>query len=179
MSRSSASTLRQHKDEIRALQVLYSRPHAERLTYREIKELAQAISRGRRSQWTPDILWQAYKVLDQSKVRGSGKRMLTDIVSLVRFTLHQDEELVPFRDQVEERFAAWLTAQRQRGVEFTVEQVQWLTWMKDNVVGELGITADSFEYTPFAEHGGIGKAVQVFGDRLAPLMEELTEALAA
>ena len=34
--------------------------------------------------------------------------MLTDIVSLVRFTLQQDEELVPFRDQVEERFTAWL-----------------------------------------------------------------------
>lgn len=51
--------------------------------------------------------------------------------------------------------------------------------MKDNIVGELGITTDSFGYTPFAEHGGIGKATQVFGDRLAPLMEELTEVLAA
>lgn len=33
--------------------------------------------------------------------------MLTDIVSLVRYALHQDDELVPFRDQVEERYAAW------------------------------------------------------------------------
>jgi type I restriction enzyme R subunit len=170
--------IEQHKDEIRALQVLYSRPHAERLTYGEIKELAQAISRPPR-QWTPDILWRAYEVLDQSKVRGSGQRMLTDIVSLVRFTLHQDDELIPFRDTVEERFTAWLSAQRQRGVEFSVEQLQWLTWMKENIVGELAITNDSFEFTPFAEHGGIGKAVQVFGDQLAPLMEELTEALAA
>ena len=48
-----------------------------------------------------------------------------------------------------------------------------------NIVGELGITTDSFDYTPFAEHGGIGKATQVFGDRLGPLMDELTEALAA
>jgi len=29
------------------------------------------------------------------------------------------------------------------------------------------------------EHGGIGKAVQVFGDRLSPLLEELSEVLAA
>ena len=29
------------------------------------------------------------------------------------------------------------------------------------------------------EHGGIGKAAQVFGDRLTPLMSELTEVLAA
>jgi type I restriction enzyme, R subunit len=170
--------IEQHRDEIRALQVLYSRPHSERLTFAEVKELAHAIGRPPR-QWTPDILWRAYEVLDQSKVRGSGNRMLTDIVSLVRYALHQDGELVPFGDQVEERFAAWLSAQQQRGVEFSVEQLQWLTWMKDNIVGELGITAESFEYTPFAEHGGIGRAAQVFGDRLAPLMEELTETLAA
>ena len=60
-----------------------------------------------------------------------------------------------------------------------MEQLQWLTWMKENIAGELGIAPESFEYTPFAEHGGIGKAVQVFGDRLTPLMDELTEVLAA
>jgi hypothetical protein len=35
--------------------------------------------------------------------------------------------------------------------------------MKENVVGELGITPESFQYAPFLEHGGIGKAVQVSG----------------
>ena len=100
--------IEEHKDDIRALQVLYSRPHKERLTFSEIKELARAIERPPR-QWTPDVLWRAYEMLDQSKVRGSGGKMLTDIVSLVRYTLHQDDELVPFRDQVEQRFAAWLS----------------------------------------------------------------------
>jgi type I restriction enzyme, R subunit len=170
--------IEEHKDDIRALQVLYSRPHKERLNFSEIKELARAIERPPR-QWTPDILWHAYKLLDQSKVRGSGGRMLTDIVSLVRYTLHQDDELVPFRDQVEQRFAAWLSAQTQKGVTFTVEQKQWLTWIKENIAGELGIAPESFEYTPFVEHGGIGKAVQVFGEGLTPLLDELTEALAA
>jgi len=170
--------IEEHKNDIRALQVLYSRPHTERLTFAEVKELARAIERPPR-QWTPDILWRAYQVLDESKVRGSGGRMLTDIVSLVRYTLHQDDELVPFRDQVEQRFAAWLSAQQQRGVPFTVEQLKWLTWIKENIAGELGIAPKSFEYTPFAEHGGIGKAVQVFGERLTPLLDELTEALAA
>jgi type I restriction enzyme R subunit len=170
--------IEEHKDDIRALQVLYSRPHKERLTFSEVKELARAIERPPR-QWTPDVLWRAYELLDKSKVHGSGGRMLTDIVSLVRYTLHQDDELVPFRDQVEERFAGWLVAQEQKGVTFTVEQRQWLTWMKENIAGELGISPESFEYTPFVEHGGIGKAVQVFGDRLTPLMDQLTEALAA
>ena len=170
--------IEEHKDDIRALQVLYSRPHKERLTFTEIKELAKAIERPPR-RWTPDVLWRAYELLDKSKVRGSGHTMLTDIVSLVRYTLHQDDELVPFRDQVEQRFAAWLSTQQQRGVTFTVEQKQWLTWMKENVVGEFGITPESFQYEPFLEHGGIGKAVQVFGDRFTPLLDELSEALAA
>ena len=170
--------IEEHKNDIRALQVLYSRPHKERLTFTEVKELAKAIERPPR-QWTPDALWRAYEMLDESKVRGSGGKMLTDIVSLVRYTLHQDDELVPFRDQVERRFAGWLSAQEQKGVTFTVEQLQWLTWMKENITGELGIAPESFNYVPFVEHGGIGKAVQVFGDGLMPLMDELTEALAA
>ena len=105
--------------------------------------------------------------------------MLTDIVSLVRYTIELDQELVPFREQVEERFAAWLATQEQQGVTFTPDQLQWLTWMKENIASELGIEPESFEYTPFVEHGGIGKAAQVFGDRLEPLMAELTEVLAA
>jgi type I restriction enzyme, R subunit len=170
--------IEEHKDDIRALQVLYSRPYSERLTFAEIKDLATTIQRPPR-QWTPDLLWRAYEMLDQSKVRGSGDRMLTDIVSLVRFALDQDDELVPFRERVDERFAAWLLAQEQQGVDFTEEQRQWLTWMKENIASEMGITAESFQLTPFAEHGGIGKAVQIFGDRLTPITAELTEVLAA
>ena len=105
--------------------------------------------------------------------------MLTDIVSLVRYALDQDQELVPFRDQVDARFTGWLATQEQQGVSFTPDQLQWLTWMKENIASEMGIGTESFEYTPFVEHGGIGKAAQVFGDRLSPLMDELTEVLAA
>jgi type I restriction enzyme, R subunit len=167
-----------NKDEIRALQVLYSRPYKERLTFAEVKELANVIERPPR-RWTADNLWRAYELVDESKVKGSGGKMLTDIVSLVRYTLHQDDELVPFRDQVEARFVAWLSGQQQKGVAFTDVQLRWLRWMKDNIASELGIEPESFEYTPFVEHGGIGKAVQVFGDRLTLLMDELVEALAA
>lgn len=170
--------IEEHRDDIRALEILYSRPYKERLTFTEIKELAKAIERPPR-QWTTEKLWHAYEMLDQSKVRGSGGRMLTDIVSLVRYTLQQDNELVPFRDQVEARFTSWLAAQEQKGVAFTPEQTQWLTWMKENIAAEMGIATDSFDYTPFVEHGGLGKAHQVFGDGLSPLLAELTEALAA
>jgi len=32
---------------------------------------------------------------------------------------------------------------------------------------------------PFIQHGGLGKAVELFGDDLSPLLEALTEALVA
>ncbi len=102
------------------------------MTFAEIKDLANAIKRPPR-QWTPERLWHAYETLDGSKVHGSGGRMLTDIVSLVRFTLDQEDELVPFRDQVDLRFHVWLLTQEQNGTSFTDEQRQWLTWMKENI----------------------------------------------
>ena len=170
--------IEEHKDDIRALQVLYSRPYSERLTFTEIKELANAIGRPPH-RWTPERLWHAYEMLDGSKVHGSGGKMLTDIVVLVRFALEQDNELVPFHDQVEQRFQGWLLSQKQNGVGFTDEQLQWLTWMKENIAAEMGISTESFELPPLREHGGIGKAVEVFGDQLMPLADELTEVLAA
>jgi type I restriction enzyme R subunit len=170
--------IEEHRDEIKALEILYSQPYKERLTFAEIKDLAKAIERPPR-RWTPERLWHAYEMLDRSRVRGSGGRMLTDIVSLVRYTLEQDAELVPFRDRVEARFRSWLLIQEQKNVVFTAEQLQWLTWMKDSIASEIAIDAESFEFTPFAEHGGLGKAYQMFGDRLPPLLIELSEALAA
>jgi type I restriction enzyme R subunit len=96
--------IREHKDDITALQILYSRPYPQRLTFKQVKELAQAIERPPHG-WTPALLWRAYETLDQSKVRGSGQRVLTDIVSLVRYALHQEGELRPFGEHVRERFA--------------------------------------------------------------------------
>ncbi len=170
--------IEEHKDSIRALQILYSQPYKERLTHAEVKELANALARPPK-QWTPERLWQAYETLDRSKVRGSGERMLTDVVSLVRFALEQELELIPFRETVDTRFETWLAMQEQTGKVFTAEQRRWLTWMKDFIAAELSIDTEALDYTPFSENGGLGRAVQVFGNELEPLMNELSEALAA
>lgn len=170
--------LDEHKSDIRALQILYSRPYKDRLSYADIKELANEMARPPQS-WTPEGLWAAYGTLDRSKVHGSGKRMLTDLVSLVEFALDQDGELVPFHEKVDDRFNAWLEMQKQAGAGFTEEQERWLGWMKDHIAGAMAIDADAFELPPFTEHGGIGKAYEVFGEQLQPLMDELSGALAA
>ncbi len=179
-ARAVVTTFRQfiedHKDEITALQIMYSRPWKERLTFAEIKELANAIGRPPLGA-TPERLWWAYEALDKSKVRGSGGHMLTDIVSLVRYTLDQADELVPYWNVVAERFEKWLAGQRSAGRNFTDEQVEWLERIRDVVASSLAIQVDDFDYTPFVEHGGIGKAAEVFGQDLIPLLYELNGVL--
>jgi len=176
----------EHRDEITALRILYNARGLSpkgtvpgfRLTFGQIRELAQAIGKPPH-QWTPERLWEAYEALDHSKVRGSGARVLTDLVSLVRVALHQEDELVSYPDLVRERFHAWLLTQENAGRAFTGEQLAWLERIRDHVSAALAISTDDFGYTPFVEAGGLGRAAQVFGDDLAPLLDELNEALAA
>lgn len=168
----------ENRDEITALQVLYSRPYHERLRLNDVRALADALKAPPRA-WTPEALWRAYETLDQSKVRGSGQRILTDLVSLVRYALHQDPELVPFPAHVETRFAAWLAHQESLGRRFTPDQRGWLDEIKNHVATSLRINPDDFDYAPFAQHGGLGKVYEVFGQELYPLLDELNEVLAA
>jgi type I restriction enzyme R subunit len=171
--------IKEHKDEISALQVLYSRPYHQRLRYDEIKALAELIERPPYL-WRIDRLWDAYAALEASKVKGAGTRRLwTDIVSLVRFALHQEPVLEPFEEHVHERFAAWVARQQAQGRKFSAEQGWWLEGIRDHVIASLEIGRDDFEFTPFKENGGIGKAYQLFGEELWPMLEELNEVLAA
>jgi len=179
LTRSFEEFLAANKDEIDALQFFYSQPYARRLRFKDIKAPAAAIQAPPRS-WTPENLWRAYEVLDRARVRGaSGQRLLTDIVSLVRFALHQENELIPYAEQVRARFQAWMAQQTSRGRSFTSEQVRWLEMIRDHVATSLEITADDFDLTPFAEEGGLGRAAQVFGVQLRPLLDELNEVLVA
>jgi len=174
--RSFEEFIEENKDEITALQLLYSRPYRQRLTYEQIKELAEAIERPPR-QWTTDTLWRAYERLDRSKVRGSGERVLADLVSLIRFAIHEEDELVPFPEKVRERFANWIAQQVNSGRRFTDEQRRWLETIRDHIATSLGMEMDDFAYAPFVQHGGVGKAVDLFGAELSGLLTMLNEEL--
>ena len=168
-----------HKEEIAALQILYSRPYRARLRRDDIKALADAIKAPPR-QWTPEILWRAYETLEHDRVRGAGaRRIFTDIVSLVRFALHQDDVLAPFPERAAERFEGWMLQQANQGRTFTPEQRAWLEAIRDHVAANLEISMDDFEYAPFSAMGGAGKAYRLFGAELTKVMEELSEVLAA
>ena len=157
--------------------MLYQRPYSQRLSLDEIKALADALQNPPRS-WTPARLWNAYEQLDRDRVRrGSSQRVLADIVSLVRYAIGHEEELSPFAEQVNERFRGWLAMQETAGRDFTDEQRQWLEGIKDHIAGSVSIEPADLQYAPFAQRGGIGRAHAVFGEGLAPLLEELNLAL--
>lgn len=173
------SFLDESRDELDALQFFYSQPYHRRLRYDDIKAIHEKIQAPPRS-WTPERIWKAYEAIAKNKVRGAGsRRRLTDIVSLIKFTLEQDDELEPYADKVNRRFNEWLLGQETLGRGFSGEQKRWLEMIRDHVAGSLEITVDDFEYAPFVQEGGLGKALQVFGKELRPLIEELNEVLVA
>ena len=170
--------IKEHKDEITALQILYSRPYKARLRFEDIKALSEVIEKPPYL-WRVDRLWDAYAALERSKVRGaSSQRILTDLVSLIRFAIRHDE-LEPFSEHVHERFNKWLNRQETAGKKFTPEQRRWLEMIRDHIAANLSIEKDDFNYVPFAQEGGIGKVYQLFGEQLWPLLDEINEALAA
>jgi type I restriction enzyme R subunit len=170
--------IRDNRNEIDALQILFSHPHRRRLTFEQIRELADVIKRPPR-QWTPEILWEAYERLDRSKVTGSGERTLADLVSLVSFAVHDADELVPYAEQIGRRFDEWLGQSESTGRSFTAEQLRWLRMIRDQVASSLGIELSDFDYVPFNQEGGVGQATRVFGSDLQPLLDELSEKLSA
>ena len=176
--------IKDHKDEITALQILYSKPYKSRLRFEQIKELASIIEKPPYL-WGVDRLWGAYAALEKSKVRGaSAQKILTDLVSLIRFALHQEDELEPFAEHVQKRYEEWLSGQEnlpapKAGRKFTEEQLHWLEMIKEHIVGSLSIEKDDFDSVPFKPEGGLGKAYQLFGEELWSIMEELNEVLAA
>ena len=170
--------IEEHRDEINALDILYRQPYSTRLTYADIKQLANAIGRPPKA-WTPDLLWRAYEVLDASKVRGSGPRVNTDLVSLVRYALGISDELVAYSELVNDRFDGWLTQQANLNHNFDDDQLAYLRLIKDHLVANLSADRRDLMEAPFSTRGGLGRAHQLFGADLEPILSELTQELAA
>lgn len=167
-----------NQDEITALQVYYSKPYAKRPSYANIKELAQAIGKPPH-RWTPEKLWDAYETLDESKVHGSAGTVLTNLVSLVRFTLGLDDELEPWPEHVAGRFDGWLLQQQNAGRQFSDDQLEWLELIRDHLAASLSIEVNELQDVPFSHHGGLFKARELFGTELDAILADMTEALAA
>ncbi len=168
----------QHKDEIAALEVVYSQPWRANV-WSVLKHLRDEIARPPRS-WTVPGLWEAYSRVEEGRVRGTGgARAVADLYQLVRHALGQKPILEPFREQVETRYQEWLAQQAAAGVTFTAEQRQWLDAVRDHVASSLLVAREDLQESPFAGMGGLAKARRLFGERLEPLLDDLNRSLVA
>jgi type I restriction enzyme R subunit len=169
--------LDEHRDEITALQLL-GEARERNVSFAEIQELADRIKRPPHH-WTPDIIWAAYEAVDGPRVRHSNRHTLTDLVSLLRYTVGQDSQLVPYAERVREKYAGWLAQQEQSGATFSEDERWWLDRMVEVIANSAGISDADLDLAPFTERGGVDGCQRDLGDRAGDLLESLNVDLTA
>jgi type I restriction enzyme R subunit len=167
-----------NKDEITLIQILYSQPKNAKITFKELRELADRIAAPPRS-WTIDLIWNAYQALETDHVKRADKHTATDLITLIRYTLEVDRELVPYAVTVEDRYMTWLAQQSQKGVQFTEAQRWWLDRIKDTIIQSASMKVEDLSLAPFTERGGIDGAGRDLGTNAQSLIDDLNRVLAA
>jgi type I restriction enzyme R subunit len=181
--------IEEHKDEITALQILFSTPRRNAAslrpwarqrrapTYEEIKELAETLQQPPRT-WTTESLWRAYATLERDRVRGvNERRVLADLVSLVRHAVLADDELVPYPERVANGYFEWVAMTEAEGRTFTPAQHWWLDMIAAHIGVNLSISPEDLNASPFFEKGGQVAAMKTFGNELSALLDELNQVL--
>ncbi len=175
----------EHRDELTALQALYAGTRPLRLSLRDLRQLKEALARPPLHA-TPLQLWRAFEgaevkaVAEPKPGRQPGGAQIADLVQLVRHAIAPAEApLAPYADQVRDRYAKWKAERRTAGVVFTDEQEEWLNRMAEHIATSIRIEREDFDAGWFGQHGSLGRAYALFGDRLSVLMAELNERLAA
>jgi type I restriction enzyme R subunit len=147
------------------------------VTYEQLKELAETLQQPPRT-WTTESLWRAYATLERDRVRGvNERRVLSDLVSLVRHVVLPEEDLVPFPERVAHRYFDWVEMTEAEGRTFTLEQQWWLDMIAMHIGVNLSISAEDLNTSPFFEKGGQVAAVKTFGSELPAILDELNQAL--
>lgn len=170
--------IEKNKNTITALSIFYGQPQRRReLTFQMISELCDVI-RSSKPRLMPFNLWQAYERLE--KVAGKRpENELVALVSLIRRVLNIDSVLTPYDGIVNRNFQTWvMNRHKGNAPKFSEEQMKWLRMIKDHIATSMHMERDDFDYSPFAEQGGLGKVWQLFGDSLDEILEEMNEKLA-
>ena len=167
-----------HREQVEALQLLYSQPYRAGLRYSHVKDLAATLKAApQRFDW-PRV-WQAYEIVEPGTVKATTGQHLADLIALVRHAIDPAAPLVPLESTVAERYEVWIAEREAAGGPFTPDQRKWLDAIRDHIATSLRIERDDFTDVPFSQMGGLGKAALVFGDTLDAILDELNERLAA
>ena len=169
--------IEQNHSQLTALEILYSGTRPLKITLADLRKLKDALAVPPLAV-TPTQLWSAFQAVESDKVKGKGGEVLADLVNLVRHALIPALTLVPYREELHERYQVWLTAHNAEQA-FTSEQREWLDRMAEHIANSLSIEPADFEDGWFGQHGSIGKAHALFGAQLPQLLAEMNERLVA
>lgn len=167
-----------HKAELAALQFFYSEPYSRReLNLQMVKELLHKLKRDK-PQLIPVRIWQAYELLDGIK-QSSPKNELVTLVSLVRRAIGLDDVVTPLKVTVDKNFKDWVFAKQAGALKFNKDQMAWLRMIKDHIVASFSFCKDDLAYAPFIDNGGLDRMLELFGEQMDKVIEEMNTNLIA
>jgi type I restriction enzyme R subunit len=159
-----AEYVQQNPDHIEAVRILLDRPRewgTDALSELRAKLAANKL------RFTEENLQKAHTV--------AYKKSLVDIISMVKHAANEAAPLMTAAERVDAALAR-LTV----GKTFTAEQEAWLGRIREHLIANLSIDQSDFDDLPvFSREGGWSRANRVFDNRLADLIKEVNEALAA
>ncbi|MBK8583308.1 MAG: DEAD/DEAH box helicase family protein [Flavobacteriales bacterium] len=168
-----------NRDSFVALQIYYSQPYRRKeLTFAMVQEVAEALQRPPYN-LTTERVWAAYERAMNLKTEGSQQRLLTDLVSLIRYELKVDDTLRPYAETVRKNFQEWVFRKQAGNIKFTEEQMAWLRGLRDFMAESVHVERDDLELGTMGQQGGLARMHQLFGEEMDGVIDELNEKLAA
>lgn len=133
-----------HRDDIEALQIIYSGKPINRTTLEELSKTLQGVN----AQFEPHRLWNSYSLIQPDKVKHfkneerEQRNLLTNLIQLVRYSYRQIEKLDTLYTTANQYFQLWC-GQVQR--ELTEEQKQIFAHIKDYIVVNGSCTVEEYQ----------------------------------
>lgn len=169
--------IEENKDELDLIKAYYNKSYKHKVSYEEIKALSKKIENHPRIRWGKS-LWNAYKLLEPEKVPLDNSDFSnTDYLSLLDFTFHETELLEPFRLKIESNYEKWLWNMQSQWIEFSEKQLEWLEEIKNEIVNNVSVSIEDFNYGNLVQKWGIWAAYEVFWDRLSEVIEGMNREL--
>jgi len=159
-----------HKAKLEALAILLDRPYGKRVTTAQLEALAVAAT-NENVFWTLEKLWRMFAGNAHSPSQ------LTDWIPIIRYAAGSKIPLETYRDGVQRRLIEWLERNLARDISFNAEQRHWFEVAADHFAVHLRLEIGDLDGETFTRHGGRKGANELFGNELAPLLKELSEAL--
>jgi len=154
--------IQKNKSEIEALSILFLNPR--KWNTKALKEIREIL---KKNSFDEEQLRKAYEL--------SSHKSMVDIISMIKNADDMTNPLLTAEERVNRAIDSLIKEHT-----FTLEQLEWLNYIKQHLVVNLAIEKENFNLVPVLErHGGLAKAQKIFGTELDKIIEEINNRLAA